>query len=64
MNPQSSVVKTEGQQPDPDRTPVPGDASRQQASAQKPVQPPEGHSASMEGASGVPDKIDEGIEPD
>nr|OQO16179.1 hypothetical protein B0A51_15619 [Rachicladosporium sp. CCFEE 5018] len=26
--------------------------------------PPDGHSASMEGASGVPDSIDEGVEPD
>lgn len=28
------------------------------------MRPAEGHAASMEGASGVPDKIDEGVEPD
>jgi len=26
--------------------------------------PPDGHAASMEGASGVPDKIEEDVEPD
>ncbi|KAK5132849.1 hypothetical protein LTR08_008565 [Meristemomyces frigidus] len=30
----------------------------------KAVKPPEGHSASMEGAMGVPDKIEEDVEPD
>ncbi|KAF2716199.1 hypothetical protein K431DRAFT_323971 [Polychaeton citri CBS 116435] len=30
----------------------------------KAIKPTEGHAAHMEGASGVPDKIDEGIEPD
>ena len=30
----------------------------------KAVKPPEGHSASMEGAIGVPDKIEEDVEPD
>ena len=30
----------------------------------KAVKPPEGHGASMEGAIGVPDKIEEDVEPD
>ncbi|PPJ57703.1 hypothetical protein CBER1_00042 [Cercospora berteroae] len=32
--------------------------------AQRPTQGPDGHSATMEGAVGVPGKIDEGVEPD
>jgi hypothetical protein len=46
------------------------DSSRFQPSAgspqtaQRPMAPPEGYAGTMEGASGVPDKIDEGIEPD
>lgn len=60
-----SVLKTESaggpvQQP-MSNSATPGVEPRESPKA---VKPPEGHSASMEGASGVPDKIEEDIEPD
>ncbi|CAK3989768.1 blue-light-activated transcription factor [Lecanosticta acicola] len=57
-----SAVKTESPN-DPSGSGNMGDSSRS-TPVQKAMQPMEGHSATMEGASGVPDKIDEGIEPD
>ncbi|KAF2214354.1 hypothetical protein CERZMDRAFT_110684 [Cercospora zeae-maydis SCOH1-5] len=38
--------------------------STKTAQRQRPLQGPDGHSATMEGAVGVPGKIDEGVEPD
>jgi len=53
-----SVYKNEGAM---SSATTPGYEPRQ---SPKTVRPTEGHAASMEGASGVPDKIEEGIEPD
>ncbi|KAK4549276.1 hypothetical protein LTR36_007735 [Oleoguttula mirabilis] len=59
-----SVSKTDASmQPPKSNVPAPGAAAAPRDSP-KAVKPLEGHGASMEGASGVPEQIDEDIEPD
>ncbi|KAK5114275.1 hypothetical protein LTR62_002526 [Meristemomyces frigidus] len=45
-------------------TATPGMEPREGIKAVRPLLGPDGHAASMEGAQGVPDKIDEDVEPD
>ncbi|EMD00120.1 hypothetical protein BAUCODRAFT_63884 [Baudoinia panamericana UAMH 10762] len=63
MSTAQAIFKTESptNQPPMSTVATPGIEPR---GSPKAVKPPEGHGASMEGASGVPDKIDEGVEPD
>lgn len=61
-----ATMKTESPTQRPSQPPrsnaaTPGVEPRESPKA---VKPPEGHGANMEGASGVPDKIDEDVEPD
>jgi len=42
---------------------TPTATTKEREKAVRPVLP-DGHAASMEGASGVPDRIEEGVEPD